>query len=344
MDGKLDRRDFLKVSMATGAMLLAGDELLNNVFAQSKPTFSEVDGLNITVITDNYFDGVRPHGLIGKRFRPTVERSLHAEHGLSYYVETLSGGKTSAFMFDYGVDPNPVMRNMELLGVKLEKLDGMGLSHGHWDHWGALEGILKAQGGKLRRGVPFYVGEEAFSERASVRSTTPTNLGSLKREAVESSGVLKIVEVNKPTEVMKGGYFTGQIERVTAYEKVPPTLLVKRNGKWQPDQFQGEQALFFNVKGKGLVILVGCAHPGVVNTIKHVQKITGVRKVHTVIGGFHLAGAKPDLVQKAVTDIKAVAPDYIVPCHCTGYEAITMLQQQMPKQFVLNTVGTKYVF
>jgi 7,8-dihydropterin-6-yl-methyl-4-(beta-D-ribofuranosyl)aminobenzene 5'-phosphate synthase len=103
-------------------------------------------------------------------------------------------------------------------------------------------------------------------------------------------------------------------------------------------------ALFFIVKGKGLVILVGCAHPGIVNTVKHVQKITGNQKVHAVVGGLHLVGLKPELIQKTVTDIKTAAPDYIVPCHCTGYEAIGLFQKEMPKQLILNTAGTKFVF
>jgi 7,8-dihydropterin-6-yl-methyl-4-(beta-D-ribofuranosyl)aminobenzene 5'-phosphate synthase len=342
----IEKSKFVKWIMLLVLVFALGMLLSVDTHAQSKGKFAEVDKLTITIITDNYFDGVRPEAAIGKRYRPTAEKSIHAEHGLSYFVETVSGGQTSTFMFDYGVDAQGVMRNMELLGVNLEKVDGMGLSHGHWDHWGALEGILKANQGKIPRGTPFYVGQEAFYERASVRpgSKDITNLGKLSRETVESLGGLRIVEVKEPTAVMKGGYFTGNIERVTDYEKVPPNLLIKRGDKLEHDQFGGEQALFFIVKGKGLVVLVGCSHPGIVNTVKHVQKITGNQKVHAVMGGFHLVGLKPELIQKTVTDIKTAAPDYIVPCHCTGYEAIGLFQKEMPKQLILNTAGTKYVF
>ena len=329
----------------TGVMLICGTLALDNALAQTKTGFIEVENVTITILTDNYYDGVRPEAAIGKRYRPTAEKSIHAEHGSSYFVETVSGGQTSRFMFDYGVDSRGVMRNMELLGVNLQKVDAMGLSHGHWDHWGALEGILAANKGKIPPGTPFYVGEEAFLERASVRpgSSEPTNLGKLNKVAVESSG-LRILEVKEPTAVMKGGYFTGGIVRVTDYEKVPTNLLVKRGDKLVADQFQGEQALFFIVKGKGLVILVGCAHPGIINTVKHVQKITGVQKVHAVIGGFHLVGAKPEIIQKTVADFKADKLDYIVPTHCTGFEAIEAFQKEMPKQFILNTAGAKYTF
>ena len=99
----------------------------------------------------------------------------------------------------------------------------------------------------------------------------------------------------------------------------------------------------FNAKGKGLVVLSGCAHRGIVNTVKHAQKMTGIEKVHAVIGGFHLTGAKPELIDKTVADIKAVRPDYIVPMHCTGYEAIGAFAREMPDQFILNTAGTKYI-
>jgi 7,8-dihydropterin-6-yl-methyl-4-(beta-D-ribofuranosyl)aminobenzene 5'-phosphate synthase len=345
MNPIIDRREFLKASMTTGAVLLVGEGFLEGAFAQNKPKFAELDKLSIAIITDNYYDSLRADAAIGKRYRATVEKSIHAEHGLSYYVETSSGGKTNSFMFDYGVDPRGVLRNMELLGINLEKIDGMGLSHGHWDHWGALVGILKANQGKIPRGTPFYVGEEAFFERFSVRSgSEPRSIGKLKMEDVEALGGLRIVEVTAPTEVMKGGYYSGRIERVTDYEKIPASFHIKRGEKLEHDQFPGEQALIFIVKGKGLVVLVGCAHPGIVNTVKYAQKITGVQKVHAVLGGFHLVNSAPESVQRSVMDIKAISPDYIVPTHCTGFEAITLFQKEMPKQFVLNTAGTRYVF
>jgi 7,8-dihydropterin-6-yl-methyl-4-(beta-D-ribofuranosyl)aminobenzene 5'-phosphate synthase len=341
----IDRREFLKSSMVAGAALLVGEGFLDRAFAQGKPRFIEIDNLTITIITDNYYDALRSDGAIGRRYRATVDKSIHAEHGLSYFVETVSEGQKSSFMFDYGVDTRGVLRNMEVLGISLEKVDAMGLSHGHWDHWGALVGILKANQGKISKSIPFYVGEEAFYERFSVRpGSDPRSIGKLDRREVETLGSFKIVEVTTPTEVVKGGYYTGRIERVTNYEKVPASFYVKRGDKLERDLFMGEQALFFLVKGKGLVVLAGCAHPGIVNTVKHTQKITGAEKVHAVIGGFHLVASDHETVQKTVADIKALAPDYVVPTHCTGFEAITVFQREMPNQFVLNTAGTKYAF
>jgi 7,8-dihydropterin-6-yl-methyl-4-(beta-D-ribofuranosyl)aminobenzene 5'-phosphate synthase len=110
------------------------------------------------------------------------------------------------------------------------------------------------------------------------------------------------------------------------------------------DLFMGEQALVFNVKGKGLVVVSSCAHAGIVNTVKHAQKMTGIDKVHAIIGGFHLSGAKPEVIQRTIADIKAVTPEYIVPMHCTGFEAVTAFQREMPGQFIINTAGTRYIF
>ncbi len=110
------------------------------------------------------------------------------------------------------------------------------------------------------------------------------------------------------------------------------------------DLFMGEQALVFNVKGKGLVVVSSCAHAGIVNTVKHAQKMTGIDKSPCVIGGFHLSGAKPEIIQRTIADIKAVTPEYIVPMHCTGFEAVTAFQREMPGQFIINTAGTRYIF
>ncbi len=120
--------------------------------------------------------------------------------------------------------------------------------------------------------------------------------------------------------------------------------MIKRGEKLEQDNFIGEQGLVFNAKGKGLIVLSGCAHAGIVNTVKHAQKMTGIQKVHAVMGGFHLTGAKQEIIQRTIADIKAIGPDYIVPTHCTGYEAITAFQKEMPEQFVLNTSGTRYLF
>jgi 7,8-dihydropterin-6-yl-methyl-4-(beta-D-ribofuranosyl)aminobenzene 5'-phosphate synthase len=307
----------------------------------------EVTSVAVTVITDNYYDALRPDEAIGTRYRTSPGSSIHAEHGLSYFIETMTTtGRPGALMFDYGVDPAGVLRNIKLLGIDLRRVDALGLSHGHFDHWGGLIGILKRNRTKIRRGTPLYLGAEAFAHRYSLRPSdnVPQDLGRLDRRKIENLDVVRIAEVTKPAEVIPGAYFTGTIERVTDYEHVRRTLLIQRNDLREQDQMVGEQAVVFALKGKGLVVLSGCAHVGIVNTIKHAQKMTGITRVHAIVGGFHLVNPDPQVLDATVADVKAFAPAYIIPTHCTGFEAITRFQKEMPEQFILNTAGTRYVF
>jgi 7,8-dihydropterin-6-yl-methyl-4-(beta-D-ribofuranosyl)aminobenzene 5'-phosphate synthase len=305
----------------------------------------QVDTVRIWTLTDNYYDALRPDSEVAKRYRVTPGESMHAEHGLAYFVETVVDGQTSACVFDFGLDPLGVLNNARLLKIDLRRADAFVLSHGHFDHWtGAIE-ILKQNAGPMSRETRFYVGEEAFLRRYSRRTDTDElmDLGQLNRQVIRESGV-SVTEVKTPTPIIPGCSCTGKIERVTAYERVPPSLLVERNGQIQPDDFRGEQALFFDVRGKGLVVLSGCAHAGIVNTIRQCQRVSGNKKVHAVLGGFHLINAKPEIIQNTVTDIKDIGPDFIAPAHCTGFEAIVAFSQDMPEAFILSTAGTHYTF
>ncbi len=345
MDQGMGRREFLKFSMAAGALLATGEATKGDLMAQETAKIIEVDKLTIWVLTDNYFDTLRPDSPITKRYRVTPGKSIHAEHGLAYFVETVVNGKANACMFDYGLDPIGVMNNISLLGLDVGKAQAFTLSHGHFDHFMAAVEILKRNQARIAKGTPFYVGDEAFYRRYSLRpgGGEAMDIGQLKKEDIEALG-LKVVEVKSSTQIIPGAYFTGNIERVTTYEKVPPSLLIKRGEKPEPDDFRGEQAFFFNIKGKGLVVLSGCAHAGIVNTVKQAQKVSGIEKIHAVLGGFHLINAKPEIIQKTVADIKALKPEYVVPTHCTGFEAIVAFQQEMPGEFIINTAGTQYTF
>jgi len=341
----VSRREFLKYSLATGVLIAAGEGILNNVMAQTARGVTEVDKLTVWVLTDNYYDTNRADVKNTKRYRSMSGKSIHAEHGISFYIETLVNGKASTCMYDFGLDPVGVLNNIALLGIEVGKTNAFSLSHGHRDHYTSAASILKQNQSRIAGGTPFYVGEEAFARRFSLRpgDKEPTDLGQLKKEDLEAFGV-KVVEVKTPLEIVPGAYFTGNIERVTAYEKVPKTFLIKRGENLEPDTFPGEQALFFKVKGKGLVVLSGCAHAGIVNTVRQAQKIAGTDMVHAIMGGFHLINAKPEIIQSTVSDIKAMKPDMIVPAHCTGFEAIVAFSREMPSEFVLNTAGTQYTF
>jgi 7,8-dihydropterin-6-yl-methyl-4-(beta-D-ribofuranosyl)aminobenzene 5'-phosphate synthase len=318
---------------------------MESVMAQAATGVTEVDKLTIWVLADNYYDANEPEGKITKRYRQSLGKSAHAEHGLSFYVETVTGGKTSACMFDYGINPVGVLNNIALLGLDIGKANAFSLSHGHYDHYSSLLGILKQNKSRIAPGTPFYVGEEAFAHRYVVRpgATEPTDYGQLRKEDIEAFG-LKVVETKTPVEIVPGAHLTGNIGLVTSYEKMPASLQIKRSEKLEQDDMKGEQAVFFNVKGKGLVVLSGCAHRGIVNTVKQAQKSAGTDKIHAIMGGFHLITAKPEVIQSTVADIKAMKPDYIVPTHCTGFRTMVAFSREMPNEFVLNTAGTRYTF
>ncbi len=345
MKGEMDRREFLKYTLATGAVLAAGDGIMESVMAEAAAGVTEVDKLTLWVLTDNYYDSNRADIKNTKRYRSLPGKSMHAEHGVSFFAETTVGGKTSTCMFDYGLDPVGVMNNIALLGIDIGKVNAFSLSHGHYDHYTSAVSILKQNQARIAGGTPFYVGEEAFARRYSLRpgAPQPSDLGQLSKEDIEALGI-KVVEVKTLTEIVPGAYFTGNIARVTPYEKVPTTFQIKRGEKIEHDTFPGEQAIFFKVKGKGLVVLSGCAHAGIVNTVKQAQKAANTEKIHAVMGGFHLINAKPEIIQSTVADIKAMKPDMIVPAHCTGFEAIVAFNKEMPNEFVMNTAGTQYTF
>jgi 7,8-dihydropterin-6-yl-methyl-4-(beta-D-ribofuranosyl)aminobenzene 5'-phosphate synthase len=347
MDKGLNRRDFLKATATAGAVFLFSDILHREAMAQTKVIVPEAEKIVITVITDNLADATRPHYKIAQRpvgITSVLEGAMHAEHGLAYHIETVVDGRPHSFLFDFATDTRGVGRNMELLKIDLKRIEALALSHDHYDHQAALMDFLKAKREEVPRGIPFFVGENFFVGTYARRPDGRiASLLALKREEIESMNLVKIVETKVPSPIIPGAYFSGKVDQVTDYEKIPPVFVAKRGDQWVQEEFIGEQAVVLNVKGKGLIVLSGCAHRGIVNTVTHAQKMTGIDKVHAIIGGFHLTGAKPEVIQKTIADIKAVRPDYIVPTHCTGFEAISAFAREMPDQFILNTAGTKYV-
>lgn len=344
----MNRRELLKGAAATGAVFMMSDIAGDGVAASKRVKIREAEKVVITVITDNLADALRPHDKIARRHAGTasvLESMLHAEHGLAYHVEVFTNGQTHSFLFDFATDFQGVKKNIELLKIDLKRIEALALSHDHFDHQAALVELLKAKRMDIPQGIPFFVGEGFFVGTYMRRPDgNVVSLLALKKEDVEGLGLVKIVGVITPTPIVQGAYLTGRIERVMDYEQIPPVFVAKKGEQFVQEDFIGEQAIVLNAKGKGLVVLSGCAHRGIVNTVRHAQKITGMEKVHAIIGGFHLSGAKPEVVQRTIADIKTIRPDYIVPTHCTGFEAIAAFAREMPDQFILNTAGTRYIF
>jgi 7,8-dihydropterin-6-yl-methyl-4-(beta-D-ribofuranosyl)aminobenzene 5'-phosphate synthase len=194
--------------------------------------------------------------------------------------------------------------------------------------------------------VPIVLHPDAYLQRKNIQGDghesehIPPNKKDLESENV------KIVEERGPTMLIGGtALVTGQIPRTTSFEKGSPTQVALIDGKWQPDPWiHDDQAIVINVKDRGLVVLTGCGHAGVVNTLKCARDMTGVSQIHAVIGGFHLTGPifEP-IIQPTVQALKEFNPSVIVPQHCTGWKATHLIAREFPDAFTPNSVGTTMV-
>jgi 7,8-dihydropterin-6-yl-methyl-4-(beta-D-ribofuranosyl)aminobenzene 5'-phosphate synthase len=304
----------------------------------------ELERVEVTVLVDNYTD------LLLLQSTPVVKRpavlppnAFLAEHGFSCLIKTVDV-EEHLFLMDVGISGTCLLHNAQLLKSDLSKAEALILSHGHFDHCWALREILP----KIPKGIPIILHPDAFLSRRfnlpalkiEVPMPSPPDENMLREAGME---VRKIRE----DSTMAGGRLLvlGEIERVTEFEKGMPGMEAEISGQWVKDPFSDDRGVAVKVKNKGLVIIGGCSHAGIINTVKHTQKVTGAPKVHAILGGFHLTGPMMEpVIGPTIEEMKKFGPDYIVPTHCTGWRAINQFSKEMPEQFILNTVGTTYIF
>jgi len=304
----------------------------------------EADRLEISILTDNYTDLLMMQGNEVTR-RPQIPppKALLAEHGLSCLIKVSAGSDQHCILMDAGISSECLIHNAHLMNIDLSMIEGVVLSHGHFDHFGGLPGFL----GVLPKKTPVYLHPDAFLERRLNLPAIgrPVSIPRLDENVLKNAGGM-INRVSTISHLASDLILTtGEVARTTPFEKGFPSAEAKIGGNWVVDPFHDDQGLIVNVKGKGLVVLSGCAHAGIINTVEHARKITGVTKVHAVLGGFHLTGPLFDpIIQPTINEMKRINPNYIIPMHCTGWKAITQFAKEMPGSFILNTVGTTYVF
>ena len=306
----------------------------------------EVDSIEVITIVDNYVDvllrnspGVtRPPLAIGGNIPADA---LLAEHGLCLLVKVRRGEKSHCILFDCGYTKLGVPHNMQMLGVDPRQIEAIVLSHGHMDHTGALYPIIESIG----KSIPVILHPEAFISPRFFGLDDGRKLKfpqTLIKEDMLSKG-LEIVENRSPSLLADSMIaVTGEVERVTGFERGLPNALLERDGKIETDMILDDQALAIKLKEKGLVIISGCGHAGIINTVFYAKKITGVDKIHAVLGGFHLSGPifEP-IIEKTIAEFKKISPKIIIPMHCTGWKAIKRFSEEFPNSFILNSVGTK---
>ncbi|HYB74771.1 MAG TPA: MBL fold metallo-hydrolase [Candidatus Sulfotelmatobacter sp.] len=312
-----------------------------------------VDGLAVSVVVENSYDGLATGGRFGSA---RVERTatprggdprprLLAEHGFALLVESWRGPERRAVLVDFSARASTLLNNLEALGADVGRFDALFLSHGHDDHYGGLLAFLEAARPRLRPDLPLHVGgPDTFAHRWGVEEDGKrVDYGQLRRERIEAHGV-RIEMPGAPALVAGHGLSSGPIPRRTPFETVPARFRVEEGGELLPDGFHGEHALGFHVRGRGLVVLTSCGHAGVINSVRHLQEVAGVDSVYAILGGFHLAGAKEERIVRTLAGFRELAPEVLVPMHCAGMRITFELYREMPDRFVPNTTGSRYIF
>jgi 7,8-dihydropterin-6-yl-methyl-4-(beta-D-ribofuranosyl)aminobenzene 5'-phosphate synthase len=335
--------------------------------AQTVPV-PTVDRLVMTNVVDNIYDifakGGKLDTITVQRTPLSVQTPLLAEHGLAYHLESVRGSERKEILLDFSLTELNLFNNYR--GLKLDPLraDALILSHGHRDHYGALPALAATGHGKFKPGMTLYAGgEDTFCRRMVVTPSGPADGGQLDAPALEARG-LKVVLAKQPAVVAGHAFTSGQIPRVTDFETPPPTARLvagpmdsacsathfgptkveAKPGELVMDTFQGEHATAYHVKDRGLVVITSCGHAGVINSVRQVQKATGIDKVHAIVGGFHLAPAPDEIVAKTVAAFRTINPDYIIPMHCTGINTIMAVHREMAGKLVMPSTGTRVIF
>lgn len=316
-----------------------------------------VESLTVTTLIDNAIDLFMPDQGPATRLTPMSEHGRcaaatlqggavwehpRAEHGFSALIAVTAGGRERRILFDAGRTPDGLAHNLRFLGVRPDSIDTVVLSHGHFDHTTGLDGFARALG---RTNLPVVLHPDFWHRRRiTLPGREPWELPSTSRSALEGVG-FEIVEERQPSFLLDGSMLvTGEVDRTNDFEPGFPLQEALLDGGWQRDPLVlDDQALVVHVLGKGLVVLTGCGHAGVVNTVSYAQRLTGVEKIHAIIGGFHLNGPVYEpLIPQVCAAFARFAPKVIVPTHCTGWRATHALATAFPDAFVPNSVGTRF--
>ncbi len=369
MTKEFARRDFLKLSTAmAGVAATAGFSCIG--IADAAPiTVPTVDNLSIRVLVDSSYDlFFRPKQLGTVAIQPPprasdFRKTLHNEWGLSLWLESQRGSDRRALMLDYGYSPEVLLNNIELIGVDPSALSALIVSHGHYDHFGGLQGFLKKYRDKLPADLKLYAGgEDNFCHRVqgSLAKGQFSDFGTLDRRELAATKVATVL-CESPVVIEDHAFTTGKIAR-TSKERVLPNTLVEfgvkdglgcnvghylpaeMDGKIVADEHIHEHATCFNVKDRGLVVISSCGHVGIVNSVRQAQQVSGIQKVHAVVGGFHLGPAPKDYLTEVVSEIKALDPDVLIPMHCSGLNFVQEASAQMPDKVLVTTTGSRITF
>jgi 7,8-dihydropterin-6-yl-methyl-4-(beta-D-ribofuranosyl)aminobenzene 5'-phosphate synthase len=256
-----------------------------------------------------------------------------AQHGLSIFLETELGSESMKLLMDTGASSEVMLHNADALNLDLHNLDLISLSHGHYDHTGGLMGILQ----RLNRRICILAHPDIFAPKLKERPILKFIGPPFTRAEAEAAGAI-MLEARGPVAIAPEVMTTGEVPRIESFEKVEGFWTIK-DGQYCQDKIPDDQALAIKMESKGLVVITGCAHAGIINTIKHAQKITGVEELYAVIGGFHLMGADEKRIEATAKALQQLDPAIVRPGHCTGQKAVCRLQEALGERCRPLTVG-----
>lgn len=274
-------------------------------------------GLRISVVVDNW----------------TAKQRLRGEHGLSFFIE--KDGKS--FLFDTGQSMEVFTHNASVLGINFGDLEGVFLSHGHYDHTGGLPVIARE-----KKELFVYAHPHIFHKKYAAGEGELRSIGlPWEKEDLVKEGV-RFLCAEKPVEPAPGLMLTGEIPLVTSYEAGPKNFVTKRESRPAADMLLDDQALL--IEGpQGLIVVLGCSHRGVVNTLRHAVKLTG-EKIQAVIGGMHLRSSSPVVIGATAGYLQETGATLVAPLHCTGPAAVYACRSVLGERFYPAGAGTVLEF
>lgn len=261
----------------------------------------------------------------------TANYGFIGEWGLSILVE--ANGKR--ILMDTGLGFSPVY-NAQLMGVDLAAIDHIVLSHGHADHTGGLRDVLKIKGG-----VEVVAHPDMWDSKYAQRGPESYQYIGVPfaREELESRGA-RFNLAKEPVRITNHIITSGEIPMTSGYETIDKNLFVKREGSFQPDPLADDLALIIDTDF-GLVVIFGCGHRGVINTLRHAQQLTGKEMIYAVIGGIHLFRAPEEQLELTIAELQTMGIQKLGVSHCTGFRASARLAQEFSEAFFQNNAGTR---
>ncbi len=252
-----------------------------------------------------------------------------AEWGIGILIET-DGAR---ILLDTGQSIS-VTHNANLLGIDLSTIDKLVLSHGHYDHTGGLKEVLAKTGP-----IDVIAHPDMWGNKYIVFGEFQRPIGvPFPREEIESLGA-RFKLTKDPVWITDNMVTTGEIPMVNDYEQIDAGMSVKVGDAFEPDQLLDDLALGIKTEA-GLIVILGCAHRGMINTIHHLQQVTGEQRVHCVLGGTHLISATPERLALTTADLKQIGVQKLGVSHCTGFNAACWLANEFPDEFFQNNSGT----